>query len=227
MSLLALTVAATLTQASAAPASLVPHGAWTLGDTPGICMVTRSYGSGAKELALGLRLRLDGRYADLTLGGADGASDAADWKGPVGLTMLPSGQRFDAAAQGTVLTNGMYTVHVDTSVEIAAALNQSTALKIDTGHAPATTFALDQQVEAETLLHRCHDALLRSWGVDPTRLIPIGKITAGYMPAATYPATAVAARQEGRVTALIEVAPNGRVAHCRVLESSHSESLDL
>jgi len=223
MPLLALTVAAILIQANAAPTMLAPQGSWELGDTPGLCMATRSYGSGDGEIALGLRLRFDGRYADLSLGGATGGTD---WKGPVGLTMLPSGRHFDAAAQGAALTNGMFTVRIAMTEESAAMLDQSTGLAIDTGHSPARTFALDHQFEAETLLHRCHGELLRSWGVDYTRLIPIGKVKAGYMPASTYPAAAVAARQEGRVTALIEVAPSGRVSHCRVLESSNSESLD-
>ena len=226
MSLIALTLTAATMAQAAAPAMLAPRGTWELGDTPGMCLVTRGYASGGGEIALGLRLRLDGRYADLSLGGADGATGGKDWTGPVGLTMFPSGRHFDAAAQGAVLANGMSTVRIAMTEETAALLDQSTGVAIDTGHAPARTFALDQQFEAETLLHRCQGALLRSWGVDYTRFIPIGRIKAGYMPASTYPAAAVAARQEGRVSALIEVAPNGHVSHCRVLESSHSESLD-
>ena len=107
-------------------------------------------------------------------------------------------------------------------------LGAVSTLAISIGRDAPIPLAIDQQAAAQDMLRTCHDALIRSWGVDPAHFAPLnkGKVGGRFYGASAYPADAAAKREQGRVSVLIEVSTAGRVDQCRVVESSASPSLD-
>ena len=86
-------------------------------------------------------------------------------------------------------------------------------------------------------LRKCHNELLRSWGITPAEqefIGPVGGKDRAYaignqddwISSRDYPSAALAARQEGSVTILWAIGTDGHVHDCRIIRSSGVPSLD-
>ncbi len=206
-------------------APLAPQGDWTLDATPGICLVQRSYGAGA--LVLGLQLGADGERAELVLTQSLDASDATTWRGPVHIRLMPSDGGIDGTAESAVIDGGRIT-RISSLPKQFGGFDAANALIVDTGHGAPLAFGVNQLQKARDMLRRCHEALVRSWGIDPARFAPLGtgKVAASFFGPDRYPKAALRASEQGRAGVLIEIRPSGHAASCRVVETSHSESLN-
>ncbi len=214
---------ALLAAAPADPAPLTPQADWTLHQIGGRCAVSRSYDDG--KFALILRQRLDGSRIDIDVVGMKSAAMRTGVAAHV--TTLPDARRIDGTMD-VLATNGPPLVEITSADDPIPDLGAVTGLAIDIARAAPLHFAIDRQAAAQTMLRTCHDALVRSWGIEPAQFSPLnkGKVGGRFYGASAYPAAAVINREQGRVSVLIEISPAGVADQCRVVESSNSASLD-
>jgi len=216
-------LAAILAAAPADAAPLAPQGAWIAHPIGGHCAVARSYGDGAPMLIL--RQRRDGARIDIDLIGV-AEPRGTDARIPPRVTAPPGGRAIAGRLDLIAMMKGPPMLEVVPMEQPFADLASVATLAVGFGHDAPISFTIDRHAEAQAMPRDWHDALVRSWGIEPAQFSPLSGATRRFLGASAYPAAAAARHEEGRVSVLIEIPPSGHGGACRVVESSGSASLD-
>lgn len=219
--------------AAAMSPTATSQAAWLFDQEPSMCIIQRGYGDGADRRELALREHVGLRTIDMVLSRPKLPDEPDNWRGYGKATLLPSGRVFEGETIAIGLGDGRQAIRLATDAALLDLLAASNAVVLDTGHGPATALAIDHIAVPRDTLRACHDDVMRGWGVDPARFRPLTlpgepdpDQLARYFPSKAYPHDAISAHHDGRVVALIALAPDGHVTKCDVVESSHSPSLD-
>ncbi|MDH7974419.1 TonB family protein [Sphingomonas sp. AR_OL41] len=215
------------------PPTIATTAAWSFDQEPSMCILQRGYGEGSDRINLALREHVGLRRLDVVLGRPKISGEPDNWSGGGKIVLLPSGQTFGGEAVGIDIGGGRQAIRVAADSALLDLLETSNALVVDTGRGPMASLAIDHIAVPRDTLRACQDDVMRGWGIDPQRFRrltlpgePDPDNIARYFTAGAYPLDARMSRKTGRVTALIEIAADGHVAKCNVIETSHSASLD-
>lgn len=216
--------------AMADPAPLSPSGKWTLDYGKDACRLSRDYGEG------------DARITAVFERGGTGEGAAVYFILPRASANVPVGkatiriepQGITQQSYFQLWTSNPAKPHsvLRSSLDLdgMAALTSAAVLKVEAGPVKLAV-APDVTVSTLSALSRCNDALLQSWGMDPSERNRIGvkaETTNNKTGMRTddYPAEALLKSEQGTVTILWEIGIDGRAHNCKVVVSSGSPSLD-
>jgi hypothetical protein len=207
-----------------------PAGTWSLDAGENNCVLQHKFSAGGQAWSVGILPHLGlARTELLLIHPAAAAGSEAGAKALV--TLRPSGTMFDGEVRTFALPDGasMHRIAVDNAV--LGALPAAAELDIAIKHRPPIALPLPGMAGAAAALKRCEEQLLQSWGVDPARfrpLVPPGQPgfidMSPFMSADDYPKAADQA--SGRAIALLALGADGKVADCRLVESSGNAALD-
>ncbi len=216
-----------------APPTIASKAAWVFDQEPSMCIVQRGYGDPGDRRELALREHVGLRSLDMVLSRPKLAGEPDNWRTVGKVMLLPSGRTFEGETIGIDIGNGQQAIRLAADSALLDLLETSSALVIDSGRGPVTSLAIDHFAVPRDTLRACQDDVMRGWGVDPLRFRrltlpgePDPDNIARYFPAKAYPLDARISHKTGRVTALIEIAADGHVVKCDVIDTSHSASLD-
>ncbi len=214
------------------PTTLAASGRWEVEYRQATCRMARRFGSGETPLLFALERDPISSSAELTL---VGSSDVVGKR--AGRPVLETGGKtFDARVEATNValadtpSQRAVRFHVDRSVIEQLALRTPVTIRLP-GSSP---IALDIGSAASVVrsFGRCEDQLLASWRIDRDALARIAtrpKIARNpgiWFDDRSYPRQALAKREQGLLTLLLDIDHDGKIADCRVVASSQSVALD-
>lgn len=218
---------------TAVPPEMTTNAAWAFDQERSMCIVQRGYGAGDQRRELALREHVGLRSLDVVLSRPKLSGEPDNWLAFGSIQLLPSGRVFEGQTIGIDIGEGRQAIRLAVDSAMLDLLETSNAVVIGTGRGPVTTLAIDHFAVPRDTLRACRDDVMRGWGIDPARFArltlpgePDPDNIARYFPARSYPHDARISHLSGRVTALIEIAPDGHVAKCDVVDTSHNASLD-
>lgn len=226
----ALLIAAMPAQAET-PTPLIPAGKWQVSYEESLCVLSRDYAVGDKRITFGIRPWPMAEWMEIVL--LQPGHGAGSQSGKATVTLEPGGnaisgqytQYFLAKDQGRLAT-----IKIPTTA--LGALADATSISIAVGAQKPVVLGLVKMQSALHALSTCSDDLLRSWHIDPderSRVAtpPQGLPSAGdWISFSDYPPDALAGRRQGTVVIVWTIGTDGRVADCRVVQSSGDTSLD-
>lgn len=212
--------------ATAASPPLPPTGKWVVSYNQEDCTLQRDFGDPKSPVVFGFKPAPTNISGDLVLLLPGPGKGTRRGKGSV--TLLPGGDRFDAAWASGPLAGERHGVRFGAERAFWAALANAGAITFDVGEPQPITAALPALKGALAAVKACGDDLLRGWGVDPANAAPLDSIerVAGRFGPDAYPNEALSAGQQGRVGALTLFDRAGKPVSCRVVITSKAVSLD-
>jgi len=217
---------------AAAGSPLQPTGKWVVEFADSACVASRSFGTPEDRLDLHLKAPLLGQNYEVAIVIPD--------------TKQPRGNGFDhgwieradgsqaapitAISYSTVAKTQMTRFHVDSEKYVIGQDGERIILQINKQR--RYDFTLPGLKNAQRVLDQCLSGLRKEFGVsdEVRRQIATAAASRGsivrYFTTNDYPWDAVQKGEQGQVGVLFWIEVNGRVAECRVIETSHRQSLD-
>lgn len=223
-----LTIIGLLAASAQAPGALAPAGKWSLDYSPGVCTLSRGYGSGDAAVTVAFRPLTLGETVEVVLISTRGGSGSGS--GTIGLDIAakPEETRYQSV-QHPQTQQRIDRIWMPRTV--LDGMPSASALSVKLGSSPAIAISTAGAGSALNSLAECEKALIAHWGVIPLK-VPEG----GTPPKAAndkdwikiddYPVEALARREEGTTTIFWTIDVSGRVRDCRAVVSSGSASLD-
>jgi TonB family protein len=148
------------------------------------------------------------------------------------VTMEPSGRSFSAPARNLSESTSVRAMDGHQfSEEFPEAFARSTEVRIEGLKTPVSIPMVGADKAMVALRRQCIDDKLTEWGIDPKvydalRVPPTDPPGGLWFTSDDYPSEALAAGQEGKAIARMDVDATGRVTGCAVVVSSGSQSID-
>ncbi len=209
----------------AATAPLRPAGKWVVSYNPADCTLQRTFGEATKLTVFGFKPAPTQMSGDLVLLVPGGANPG---RGKGTVTLEPSGTRYTVDWARGPLKGDRHGYRMWVEKPFWDALPSAELIRFDIGEPAPIAAALGPMQAAFAAVKACGDDLLRSWGADPARLVQLEQpdTAARWFSASEYPAGAIAAGEEGRVSTLTLVDASGAPLKCTVVATSGSAALD-
>ena len=206
-----------------------PVGKWELREDQDRCLLQRTFGNAAQAFSLTILPHPGLTTVDLLLRGPELTKVGSTKRAR--LIVEPSQRSFDGKLEFSKARDDAPVAQVAVDTGLLDELASAAGLGVEAGNGPPIRLHLTGAANAIAALKTCEDQLLQAWGVDPARfrpVVPQGKPgfvdLARFFGADAYPAAA--GNAEGRVLALLSLDAEGKVADCRVFESSGNSALD-
>lgn len=204
--------------------SLQPEGKWKLDAGATICVLQHEFSGNGEPWSLAFLPQPGFTRMELLLARHGPQNRRAGEK--ASLTIRPSGAMFQGDVQTSARPDGVVSYRISVDNSLLGALSQATDVEIAVDHSPAISLSLSGAAAALAALRTCEQDLVASWGVDPSRLRPFSPSlkASGFPTSADIPP--VASGASGRVILLLEIGSTGKVANCKLIESSGNPVLD-
>lgn len=218
--------------AAAAPALLQPTGAWRVDQSPGGCVLQRSFGSASDPVEIGFGAHPVDRGARVIVVRSNSAQPSfpnskitvqfATGDAPLSVKGWAPMLAGDRETRASFSLDGAAMARVAAARRISIEMPGSRVVALDLVHADAALAALE----------RCRIELVKSWGMSEDELARIvtPPVASPSIPSLfahiDYPASAIASGAHGMVRARMDIDAAGRVQNCVVIESSHHLDLD-
>lgn len=230
MSVVATTAVA---QTASTTAPLMPIGPWNVEYAEQMCLISRPYRSGSDTVIFGIRTGLSEAWSTLFVAQPLVATDTKNRRGtmvisagePAGKEKQPFESRVAPAAKLRFLTTEIEQSTID-------AIEQAKAVTLVFAGKETQGFSVTNLAKAREALRLCDRDLMKSWGFDLAareKIATPAKFTgspAQFFGPGSYPSSARAVGETGRVVTLFSVGTDGRAHDCKVVISAKSEALD-
>ncbi|MEG3176328.1 energy transducer TonB [Sphingomonas sp. RB3P16] len=227
-------IAALLVTAQPVPtqtAPLAPTGKWTVDYADAACILSRDYGTADARTTLGVNPSPLGSGLEL-ITVTPGATTTRYRPTKGTLTLQPSGRTIDSEiSRYQIKARNQTVTTLRAEGDAATEILRSSSLSITSANGSQTAFAMPGMKSAAGALRACQDDLLRQWKIDPAErdLPPLS--TGATSPAQwitndDYPTNSLDASEQGATTIAWTIKTDGKVADCRVVNSSGSKALD-
>lgn len=235
MRMVAMIVAALLAvqpvAAQEAGAPLQPVGPWGVDYANNSCVVSHSFGAGARKIDVVFQLLPRSDSATVAIAAAV-APGAGGTRGKAVVTLQPGGQRIETDFYSAPLRDGRRSFIFRIWGDDFAALIQSSEIRVVAGRTLDVALAPRAMPAAFHAADACKDDLLKSWNIDPvplataiTRARPRGSPGA-WITNADYPTEAVRDNISGTTVFRLTIDSTGAVTGCGIVITSGSEVLD-
>lgn len=219
----AIAAAALLIGAADAPSPLLePNGPWLIEAEDNLCLLTRSYGSDANKVTVGLQpLFTDDQTMDLIVLTHD--ASPGQKAGTAAVRFAPTGRTRQGEYFSVQLGDGRRFTRITLSGESMDDVRAAQEMSIRAKPASVRVHLVRTDA-ALTPFSRCQTDLLKFWGVDPAALAPERapkpRNLSGLFSPSAYPTEALNSNLSGRVVAVLQVDATGVVTACRVVSSA-------